>query len=269
MEDLALDCSSFEHLPLVLVQLVEPCRQERPERRGHVDVVVCRHHRQHLGDEERVPARRVRDPLPEVTRDLVADQRLDLLGGQRLEPQDAGPAGAPVEQLRTRHAQEQDRSAGREQRRRLDQVEERLVSPLDVVEDDDQRRLLLEQLPGCPGDLVCGGRDVRIAEERADRCRCDRIRGQLPELLHHLHHGPVRDPVAVGKAAPPEHTSFDGGERLRHDPRLAHSGVACDGDQLATRLRLHSLPCRDDLRKLRLAPDEPGRVAAVRHVEHR
>ena len=36
----------------------------------------------------------------------------------------------------------------------LDQVEERLLAPLDVVEHDDERRLLLEQLPERPGDLL-------------------------------------------------------------------------------------------------------------------
>ena len=36
----------------------------------------------------------------------------------------------------------------------LDQVEERLLAPLDVVEHDDERRLLLEQLPERPRDLL-------------------------------------------------------------------------------------------------------------------
>ena len=53
----------------------------------------------------------------------------------------------------------------------LDQVEERLLAPLDVVEDDHQRllgRSLLERLAKRPGDLIC---DVlaRLAQQRADR----------------------------------------------------------------------------------------------------
>jgi hypothetical protein len=36
----------------------------------------------------------------------------------------------------------------------LDQVEERLLAPLEVIEHDDQRSLLFEQLPEGPGDLL-------------------------------------------------------------------------------------------------------------------
>ncbi len=36
----------------------------------------------------------------------------------------------------------------------LDQVEERLLAPLDVVEDAHERRALLEQLAEGPGDLL-------------------------------------------------------------------------------------------------------------------
>ena len=178
-------------------------------------------------------------------------------GGERLQPQRPRPAGAPFDQLRPGHAQEQERRAGREQRRRLDQVEERLVAPLDVVEDHDQRRLLLEQLAERPGDLVPARPDVRLAQQRADRRRRDRIRRQRRELLHHLDDRPVGDPLPVGQAAAPHDAGLDRGERLRDQPRLAHTGVADDRHQLAARLRLRALPRLGDLRELRLAPDEP------------
>jgi hypothetical protein len=52
----------------------------------------------------------------------------------------------------------------------LDQVEERLLSPLDVIEDDDERpscRRLLEGLADRPGDLLC--RDLRLGLARSVR----------------------------------------------------------------------------------------------------
>ena len=52
----------------------------------------------------------------------------------------------------------------------LDEVEERLLAPLDVVEDARRAaRLLLEQLAEGPGDLVGGRRLLRLAEQRPDR----------------------------------------------------------------------------------------------------
>ena len=73
---------------------------------------------------------------------------------ERLEPHRDRPGGAAVEQLRAGHAEQQERGAAREQRDMLDQVEERLLAPLDVVEHDDERRLLLEQLAERPADLL-------------------------------------------------------------------------------------------------------------------
>ena len=57
--------------------------------------------------------------------------------------------------------------ARREERGRLDQIEERLLAPLDVVETDDERRLLLDQLAECPSDLVRARRLICLAEQRA------------------------------------------------------------------------------------------------------
>ena len=49
----------------------------------------------------------------------------------------------------------------------LDQVEEDLLAPLDVVEDDHERpfrRGVLERLPEGPRDLLGGCRRLRLAE---------------------------------------------------------------------------------------------------------
>ena len=114
------------------------------------------------------------------------DQRVGLVGGQRLQPHDARPGRAALEQLRARHAEEQDRRSRREQRRRLDQVEERLLAPLDVVEADHERRLLLEQLPERPGDLIRARALLALAEQRPESSGGRRIGRQRGELLHHF-----------------------------------------------------------------------------------
>ena len=75
----------------------------------------------------------------------------------------ATPPGARPE-LGAGEAEQQDRRAGREQGDVLDEVEERLLAPLDVVEQADERRLLLEQLAERPGDLLGRGCLVRLAQ---------------------------------------------------------------------------------------------------------
>ena len=73
---------------------------------------------------------------------------------ERFEPDRDRPGGAAVEQLRPGHAEQQQRRTAREQRDVLDQVEEGLLAPLDVVEDDHERRLLFQQLAEGPADLL-------------------------------------------------------------------------------------------------------------------
>ena len=91
--------------------------------------------------------------------------------------------------------------AAREQRDVLDQVEEGLLGPLDVVEDADEGRLLLEQLAERPRDLVGRRWPLRLTEQRAKRRRGRGIGRKDVELLQHFDHRPVGDPLAVGEAA--------------------------------------------------------------------
>ena len=79
--------------------------------------------------------------------------------------------------------------------------------------------------------------DLRFTQKRADRRRRNRVGREYRELLHHLHDGPVRDPLSVGQAAAPDDTSLDRLQRLGNQPRLAHAGVAHDSHELAARLR--------------------------------
>ena len=69
----------------------------------------------------------------------------------------------------------------------LDEVEERRLAPVDVVEDDDERPLrgrVLEQLAERPGDLL-GELGLPVAEERGERSRRRPSLGRV-ELLHDL-----------------------------------------------------------------------------------
>jgi hypothetical protein len=66
MEELTLHCSSLEHPPLWLVELVEPRREQRLDRRRNGDVTVWSLAEQgdHLLDEEWIALRGLADPRP-------------------------------------------------------------------------------------------------------------------------------------------------------------------------------------------------------------
>ena len=98
----------------------------------------------------------------------------------------------------------------------LEQVEEGLLPPLDVVEDRDQRSLLFEQLADRPGDLLGRGGHVRLAEQRTDRRSGRLVRGLRVELLEDLDNRPIGDPLAVGEAAALDDASY---RRRRAPPR--------------------------------------------------
>ena len=178
VEDLALHGAVLQDRPLRGIELVEARGEQRLQRGRHDHLAVARllHHRRHLLDEERIAARRRQDPL--------ACRRLELpLAGRasssrpasswraaRAGPLPPQPA-PPVEQLGPRHAHQQDRGAGRDEGDVLDEIQERLLAPLDVIEYRDQRPLggdRLEQLAKRPGDLV-GRRDALAAEQGGER----------------------------------------------------------------------------------------------------
>ena len=267
MEDLALDRAALEHPPLGRVELVEAGREQRLQGRRHLDLVArLIGHRQHLADEQRVAAGRAGDPLAQLLRHSRADQARRVLAAQRLEPHRHRPGGAAVEQLRARHAQDQDRGAAREQRDVLDQVEERLLAPLDVVEHDDERRLLLEQLPERPGDLLRRRSRLRLAEQRTDRRRRGRIGRERVELLDDLDDRPVGDPVPVRQTAAAHDPRLDQRQRLRHEPGLPEARITDDRDQLTAPLRPSPPPRLAQQRQLALAPDEHRVVPPLRRL---
>ncbi len=164
----------------------------------------------------------------------------------------------PLDQLRPRHAEKKERCIASEQGGRLDEVEEGLLRPLDVVEQHYQRCLFFEQLPEGPGDLLGARCRLALPQQRADRRRGRSVGGKDVQLFQHLHQRPVRDALAVGKAAAADGATIDQCQRLCHQAGLAHTRLADDGDELAARLRAHPLPARVDKRELALSADERG-----------
>ena len=74
----------------------------------------------------------------------------------------------------------------------LDEVEEDVLTPLDVVEDDDERllgRYRLEQLAERPRDLV-GRRRSAVTEEDVERLGSDRIELESPRGVARAASGP-------------------------------------------------------------------------------
>jgi hypothetical protein len=222
VEDRALDRAPLEHRPLTGLELIESSGEQRLQRgRDRYLTVRVGGHRHHFLDEERVAARRPRDPLAELCGNAFGDQLGEVRVTERLEPKRDRPVGAAVEQLRPRQAHEQDRGARGKERDVLDQVEERLLTPMKIVDDDDERllaRRLLERLAKGPGDLVRRRRRLRLAQQRANGCRGGLVRGTHVEPLQHLDDRPIRDPLAVREAAATDDVRVDRGQRLRGKP---------------------------------------------------
>ena len=105
------------------------------------------------------------------------------------------------------------------------------------------------------------------SSEPIDRGR-GRVGRERVELLDHLDHGPIGDPLAVGEAAATDDPHVERGQRFRDEPRLADPRVADDGDELA--LPGHgALPRLADEPQLAVAADEARLVRSLRCLVHR
>jgi hypothetical protein len=207
------------------------------DRRRNDDLALAwllARHREHLVNEERVSLRRGNDPAPRLTVNRVrrkcVDQPVAILDAEWPEEErrrvelPTSPSGLGVEKLGPSHAEEEDRRAAREVGDVLDQLEERSLSPLDVVEDDDLRPLrgtLFEET--AERELCLGG---RAAEHRV---RVDADREE------ELDERPVRDPLAVVNAATVQDVRLVTRvlEEVSHQPRLPYASRAEQRDQSA------------------------------------
>ena len=283
VEHLALDGPALDHPPLVVAEPVEARREQDPDRRrdlhapqvSRADPVpvllaqepVVHEHPQHLLDEEGVALRRGLDPGAGLGQrrppEEVVDEALRLRLGQRLEEDRRGvelpsaPGRAQVEELGAREADEEDGRVPRPVGDVLDEVEERRLAPVDVVEDDHDRppaREDLEQVPHGPEALLGRADLASEADEPRHELGDDRgvvvalepggdeganalgvVPGEPGGLEDDLAHRPERDPLPVGEAAPLEdgRPVADLGEDLGHEARLAHPRGPEDGEEVA------------------------------------
>lgn len=206
VEHLPLDGAAVDHDALVPRERIEARLEERVDRRRNDELVVfapLARHREHLVEKERVTLRGDDDAPARLVVDCTVRKRVDqpvaIVGGKRLEQErrrvelPTAPPGLRVEQLGTSDTEEENRCTAREVGDVLDELEERSLGPVDVVEHNDlptRDGPLFEETTEC--ELRLGG---RAAE---DGLRLDTDREQQ------FDERPVRDPVAVVETATPE-----------------------------------------------------------------
>ena len=155
----------------------------------------------------------------------------------------------------------------------LDELEQRLLRPVEVLEDDDERgpsRKLLEESSNGPERLLRRADRVRAADGCFD-ARGDELglvvweeigdRGPwlvTESLPDDLGDRPERDSFAVWEAATRNRPSIavEPGDDLLGEARLADAGGAEDGEEIRPTLRCRSLERVPHLRELELSADE-------------
>ncbi len=153
----------------------------------------------------------------------------------------------------------------------LDQIEQRRLAPVDVLEHDDERGLPCENLEETshrPEHLFLDGAGLPDADRGLQACGHHlRISASLEQLqdpplarrvLDDLAYGPVRDPLAIRKAAADEDARIlpDSAGKLLRQPRLPDTCLAEDGEQLGPPLASGPLEGLAQLGQLALAADE-------------
>ena len=203
-----------------------------------------------------------------------------------------GPAWVPLVQLRPGRAQNEQRHSLRPLGQMLQEREQRLVRPVQVLEHQ-------HGLPGCGQsfEVAPPGREQLLSLRRRGRLHPDqrgeplqqplslrllrgdrrvqlrrrhlrRVRLEDPRLrLDDLPQRPERDPLPIRKAAPlPPAGQLrlrpQIGEQLRDQPALAHPRLADDRDQLHRALLRRPLERPDQKRLLQLPADQRRRVPA-------
>jgi hypothetical protein len=161
----------------------------------------------------------------------------------------------------------------------LDQREQRLLGPVDVLEDEDEGLRLRHQLRplACrPRDLLLAALAVdgledadREAEQVGDglsRARVSKLLdrdlervvvGDVRGALDHLGQRPVGDALAVGQRAPgQDRGALEAVQELLSEAALADSGLAVDGEEVRATVSDHAGVRVLEQLDLRFAPDE-------------
>ena len=189
------------------------------------------------------------------------------------------PRRPQLREVRARHAADEDRCVATPAGEVLDEVEERRLRPLDVVEHEHERPLArerLEQPADRPVELVRARAWLRPADGLEDAPARRLALGLAAEhrleveVAYHLDERPVGDPVAVRQTAALEHERVlaRGRDQLRGEAGLADARLADDRDDPAGAVGGDSFELRQQRVELGLAPDQrrvhppchPGRV---------
>ena len=255
--------------------MVDPGGDQRLKRvrhpvRGAAARPALDEHSDRLLDEQRVSLgpierllRKRGGPLArrtgELAQQLLDELRALLLGeGLQLDRRRAhaaaAPAGPRVEELGPGQAEDEHRCA-HAVRDVLDQVEERRLRPVDVLEEQDQRLHVCDavhHLARGPGDLLWAPlalEGFHQSGRQPEHVRDSLLGAALAQLferllervvvrdagrsLHHLGERPVRDAFAVGKRSTHEHArSLHAVEELSRQAALSDTGLAVDREQM-------------------------------------
>ena len=162
------------------LQPVQARREERVDGGRHLGRHLVGEHRDHLLEEEGVALCGVGDARARVCGHVeLVEERRGLFVGQRLDRDECpGPARADVVELGAGEAQQQDGRVARPSEHVLEQVEERRLRPVHVLDTDDERPQLsarLQPLPHVPEDLV-----VRAAGDLAEELLQRQERDAVP-----------------------------------------------------------------------------------------
>src|SRR5215211_3365103 len=197
-ELLAGDRGALNDLALAGIEPVETRGQERVDRRRDpqgaevrserpptfllaAQVPLLEQHAEQLLDEERIALGRSHDQRRDVVRNVgrleqVRHELARLVLAERLQPKHRGidraaePGRPLLEQLRSRQAKQHDRYVANPADEVLEQVEQRRLGPVDVLEDEYERvalRRRLEQLAHRPERLLV----PRVEAGEAERAR--------------------------------------------------------------------------------------------------
>ena len=172
----------------------------------------------------------------------------------------------------------------------VDERKQVIVGPVQIFEHEHERPLLGEILEEAPpgGErlvaLVAGAFGIAGEPDEGTQVRLDPGVGDCRELLfdrggvvsfedpelrlHHLPERPEGDAVPVGEAAalPPGdqvRPALDQLVELEHEPALADSGYADQGDELGRPLLQHAAQGVPEQIHLAAPPDQPGPVDAL------
>ena len=242
---------------LVRLQPIETCSEKGAYGRRHRKLVTgLDEHRRQLFHEERITARHLRDPSGTPAASDPSRQLLRIGLPERLEQDRRCPRRPFFEELGTREAEKHDWT-GCSVAKVFEQVEQRRLGPVDVLDDEYERPLAGNCLKQ-PSQRPKAVRDLhRVVVEADRRCdsRCDErgilqrgergdlrsrslrwiVSADVGEAPNKFADRPERDPFAVRQAAPGHDLGLfaNRGTQLAREARLADAGGADDRDEIA------------------------------------